>query len=79
MPPERKNLRLYLRPGMELLMNRFQAAHVNVGVDLRGGDRGVAEHLLHLRKSAPPASRWVAKLWRRVWGLISGGAPTRTA
>ena len=27
-------------------MNGFQLAPINLGVDLRGGDRGVTEHLL---------------------------------
>ena len=32
---------------MKLLVDRFEAVAVDVGVDLRGGNVGVAEHLLH--------------------------------
>jgi len=35
-----------LRPGVELLMNRFEALGVNMGVDLGRGDIGMAQHLL---------------------------------
>ena len=33
---------------MKLLVHRLQSGHVHVGVDLCGGDTGVAEHLLDL-------------------------------
>jgi hypothetical protein len=32
---------------MELLVDAFEPTHIHVGVDLRGGDVGVAEQLLH--------------------------------
>ena len=33
---------------MKLLVHRLQPRRIDVGVDLRGGDAGVAEHFLHL-------------------------------
>lgn len=41
---------------------------VDAGIDLRGGQAGVAQQLLDGAQIAPAASRCVAKLWRSAWG-----------
>ena len=41
-----------------------------VGVDLGRRDVGVAEHLLDVPEGCSTLSMWVAKLWRRTWGVM---------
>jgi hypothetical protein len=36
----------------------------------------MAEQLLMERRSAPAPSRWVAKLWRKAWGVAEAGRPS---
>ncbi len=64
-----------MKPGV----NFAEPAELDTGIDLGRRDRGVAEHLLDTRRSAPPASRWVAKLCLRVCGLMSACKPAAWA
>jgi len=45
-----------------------------MGVDLGGGDVGMAQQFLDDPQVGPPSSRWVAKAWRRTWGLTRAGS-----
>ncbi len=46
-----------------------QLRAVDMRVDLRGRNIGMAQNLLqHTQVGASPASMWVAKEWRSVWG-----------
>jgi len=54
--------------GMGLVVNLHQPVDVDVGVLLGGGEGGVTEQFLDGPQVRPPSRRWVAKVWRRVWG-----------
>ena len=69
----------FIIPRMKLAMHRLQSAAIDVRVVLRRADVGVPEQLLHRARSAPPASRCVAKLCRSVCGLTFPFKPARRA
>lgn len=60
----------------DLLPNK---AAVNVGVDLRRGEIRMAKHHLNGLRLAPPSSKWVAKVWRSVCGLMFFVMPASAA
>ena len=51
--PEGPTVHCHSRPGMVLLMNLLQPFFLHVGVDLGGGDTGVAEEFLHAAQVGP--------------------------
>ena len=55
---------------MSVLIDLSQVFDVEMGINLCGVERGVSQQFLNARMSAPACNRWVAKLWRRVWGLV---------
>ena len=50
-----------------------------VGIDLGGGDVGVAQHLLHITQGGAALSMWVAKLCRRMCGVVCDRIPASRA
>ena len=78
-PPERRReapvLPLELRPGMGFLIHILQLALHHMGVDLVEEMSAWPSISWMDRRSAPFSSRWTAKEWRRVWGVMSFSIP----
>ena len=55
--------------GAQILLADMGAVHM--GVDLGGGDVRMPQDLLDDAQIGAPASMWVAKEWRSVWGVMS--------
>ncbi len=73
-----ESLMLTSRPRVELVVDRFQPRGIDVGVDLRGGDAGVAEHLLHLPQVSPAGHEVGGEtVAEGVWADIGGNTRPR--
>src|SRR5262249_27261566 len=51
------NFRRGLAPWVKLLMNPFESRWIDMRVDLRGADAGVAEHFLNLSEVGAPGDQ----------------------
>lgn len=59
------------RAGVCLPVGRAESIHRNVGVDLRGGERGVAEELLHAPEVGPALQQMCSSgVPETVWSLM---------
>ena len=61
-------------PRVEPAVDLLQPRDLHARIHLRRGDRGCPRISCTTRRSAPPASRWVAKLCLSVWGPIGPAA-----
>ena len=58
-------------PGVGLCVDIPEILIDYLGIDLGGGDIRMTQHHWMDFKSAPFSSKWAAKEWRRVCGVIS--------